>query len=182
MNIILAFPKIETGRKIKSILARNGFLVTSILTTGTQVLAEAHTLQYGIVITSYRLKDMLYNEIQMDLPPAMKMITLANPMQWEENPNSQVVCIPLPLKVYDLLNTVEMVALSAEQIRKREKKKPRKRTKEEELVLVRAKGVLMERNQMTEDEAHHYLQKMSMDSGNTLKETAYMILNLLDGK
>ena len=43
-----------------------------------------------------------------------------------------------------------------------------------------AKALLMERNQMTEDEAHKYIQKISMDSGNNLVETAEMIL-LLNG-
>ena len=30
----------------------------------------------------------------------------------------------------------------------------------------------MERNQMTEEEAHHYIQKISMDSGTNMVETA----------
>ena len=34
----------------------------------------------------------------------------------------------------------------------------------------------MERNQMTENDAHKYIQKLSMDSGNNLVETAEMIL------
>lgn len=45
-------------------------------------------------------------------------------------------------------------------------------------VITAAKELLMERNQMTEDEAHHYIQKLSMDSGNNIVETAEMILEL----
>jgi response regulator NasT len=36
----------------------------------------------------------------------------------------------------------------------------------------------MERNNMTEEEAHRYMQKTSMDSGTDLVETAQMILSL----
>ena len=39
-----------------------------------------------------------------------------------------------------------------------------------------AKALLMERNHLSEEEAHKYIQKLSMDSGNNLVETAEMIL------
>ena len=38
----------------------------------------------------------------------------------------------------------------------------------------------LERNQMTEEEAHRYLQKTSMDNGTSFTETAQMILGMLD--
>ncbi|MDR0963028.1 MAG: ANTAR domain-containing protein, partial [Clostridium sp.] len=39
--------------------------------------------------------------------------------------------------------------------------------------------LLMARNHMTEEEAHRYLQKTSMDSGRSFVESAQMILALL---
>ena len=39
-----------------------------------------------------------------------------------------------------------------------------------------AKALLMERNNLTEEEAHRYMQKRSMDNGTGLTETAQMIL------
>ena len=36
----------------------------------------------------------------------------------------------------------------------------------------------MERNHMTEDEAHKYIQKCAMDSGTKLVESAQMVLSL----
>ena len=41
-----------------------------------------------------------------------------------------------------------------------------------------AKALLMERNNMSEEEAHRYMQKVSMDSGNNMVETAGMILSM----
>ena len=52
------------------------------------------------------------------------------------------------------------------------------RSENDRKVITAAKELLMERNQMTEDEAHHYIQKLSMDSGNNIVETAEMILEL----
>lgn len=37
----------------------------------------------------------------------------------------------------------------------------------------------MERNNMSEDEAHRYLQKSSMESGTNLVETAEMVLSMM---
>ena len=38
-----------------------------------------------------------------------------------------------------------------------------------------AKAVLMERNGFSEEEAHRYIQKRSMDNGTNMVETAYMV-------
>ena len=37
----------------------------------------------------------------------------------------------------------------------------------------------MGRNHMTEEEAHRYLQKCSMDSGTNMVETAMMVLSMM---
>ena len=51
--------------------------------------------------------------------------------------------------------------------------------KDEQEMIAEAKALLMERNNMTEEEAHRYIQKRSMDNGTDLTETAQMILSLL---
>lgn len=53
---------------------------------------------------------------------------------------------------------------------------PKKRTEREKKIISDAKNLLMERNHLSEEEAHKYIQKLSMDSGNNLVETAEMIL------
>ena len=64
----------------------------------------------------------------------------------------------------------------ARELKRRKKTQPKRRTAEEEKIINKAKALLMERNQMTENDAHKYIQKLSMDSGNNLVETAEMIL------
>ena len=62
--------------------------------------------------------------------------------------------------------------------KKKQKNKPKVRSENDRKVITTAKELLMERNQMTEDEAHHYIQKLSMDSATNMVETAQMILEL----
>ena len=53
---------------------------------------------------------------------------------------------------------------------------------EEEIkIMEQAKTLLMEQNHMTEEEAHRYIQKRSMDNGTGMVETAEMILSLMRG-
>ena len=84
----------------------------------------------------------------------------------------------MPFKVQDLLNTLEMMMVQYNRWKKKQKKKPKVRSENDRKVITTAKELLMERNQMTEDEAHHYIQKLSMDSGTNMVETAEMILEL----
>ena len=73
----------------------------------------------------------------------------------------------------------QMMLQSAARRRKKERAKPKVRSAEEQHIIDRAKSLLIERNHMTESEAHRYMQKCSMDSGTNLVETAQMVLTLL---
>ena len=173
MNVIVAFPKIENARSIKSILVKHGFQVGKVCVTGAQVLQYADGLADGIVVCASRLQDMVYAQLREYLPPGFEMLVLAPPNAWEESTPEGVVCLSMPLKVHELASSMEMMAYALERRRRRRRAQPQRRSQEEE--------ILMERNQMTEKEAYRYLQKSSMDSGTGLTETAQMILSMMGG-
>ena len=83
------------------------------------------------------------------------------------------------MSVCRLLQTVEMMDYTITRRRKKQREKPKQRSKDEQEMIAEAKALLMERNNMTEEEAHRYIQKRSMDNGTGLTETAQMILSLL---
>ncbi|MDD6572908.1 MAG: ANTAR domain-containing protein [Thermoflexaceae bacterium] len=177
-NIIVAFPKIEDARNIKAVLGRSGFTVSTSCTSGAHVLNAVDSLDGGIVVCGYRLTDMLYSDLHQCLPSQFKILLVASEGHWSERDNSDVVFIPMPLKVHALTETLNMM-IETQMIQRRQKRqKPRVRN-EEELILIRdAKRLLMDKNNMTEDEAHRYIQKCSMDSGNSMVETAGMVLSI----
>ncbi|MCC8028716.1 MAG: ANTAR domain-containing protein [Lachnospiraceae bacterium] len=179
-GIIIAFPKADMGNKIKSILVRSGFRVSGVCTNGAQTIQEANELQYGVLVCSYRLPDMIYRELKEYLPAGFQMVAITSREDWAENGDSDVVSLSQPLKVHELVSTVEMVAYSVERTKRKMRQQPRKRTGEEQDLIDRAKGILMNRNNMTEEEAHRYLQKTSMDNGTSFTETAQMILSMMD--
>lgn len=177
-GIIVAFYKQEDAISIKNILVRNGYKVSSVCTTGANVLAAADDYNDGIVVCGYKITDMLYYQLRESLPGEFEMLVVASPARLEGEQYDGVVNVAMPLKVYDLVNTVEMLNNTIMRRRKKRKEKPRTRSSEDMRKLKDAKDILMSRNNMSEEEAHRYMQKISMDSGVNMVETAEMILNL----
>jgi response regulator NasT len=174
-NIIIAFPKIEEARGLKGILVKNGYSVTATCQSGSYVMTMADRLESGIVICGYRLTDMIYSDLLENLPKGFQMVLVTSPIHWEGAELGNVVFEPIPLNVASLLNTLQMV-IETGIIRQRRKKRLRERTGEEQEKLAQAKRLLMDKNNLTEEEAHRFIQRKSMESGNSLTETAEMVM------
>ena len=178
-NIIVAFSRPEDGKSIKGILVRSGYDVAAVCMSGSQALSAAADLSGGILVCGYRFEDMMYDELRQCLSASFEMLVLASPSRWNGVQTQGVVCLPMPLKVHNLLSTLDMMVQAQQRIRRKLRSRPKERSKEEQDLINEAKALLMERNNMTEEEAHRYIQKRSMDNGTDLTETAQMILSLL---
>ncbi|MGO5052746.1 ANTAR domain-containing response regulator [Lachnospiraceae bacterium LCP25S3_G4] len=178
-NIIVVFPKKENATNIRNLLVRGGFDVSLVCTTGAQVMNHADVLDEGIVITGYKVSDMLYTDLREYLPDSFEILLVASPDKWQGENMDGVIGLPMPIKVHDLLNTVEMLLYNMEQKRRRRRLEKKKRNDKQEEIIKSAKKLLISRNNMTEEEAHRYLQKNSMDSGTNLIETAEMVISIL---
>jgi response regulator NasT len=81
--------------------------------------------------------------------------------------------LPAPVSKSSLCASIEMLYQANRRLNKYIK--PR-RNEEEKAVVEEAKKLLMERNGMTEEQAHRYIQKQSMDGGTRMIQTARLIL------
>ena len=160
-SIVIVLPKIEDGKRIRDILAKRGYEIDAVCSTAAAALGEMNNLNGGIVICGY------------------KMLLIASSRALSAVEGTGIMAVTMPLSVYELVNTLEMMLQSAARRRKKERAKPKVRSAEEQHIIDRAKSLLIERNHMTESEAHRYMQKCSMDSGTNLVETAQMVLTLL---
>lgn len=179
-NMIVAFSRQEDARSIKNILVKNGFHVIAVCTSGAQAIASAEDIGNGIIVCGYRLPDMLFTELHDCLSQEFSMLMVSSPGRWTAQIPEDVVCLPMPLKVHDLVETAQMMEQAQANRRRRQRLQPRQRNVEEKSLINQAKGLLMERNGMSEEEAHRYIQKCSMDSGTNMIETAQMIISLMD--
>lgn len=179
MNVVVVFPKIENARSIKHILQQSGYDVTAVCTTGAQALQHANSLDSGILICGYRFVDMMYTELHEYLPKGFEMLLVASPTICDSRSTDNLVCLSMPLKVHELVDTMNMMSGMIAREKKKMRTKPKVRSEREQTLLNDAKAILMERNNLTEEEAHRYMQKRSMDNGTDLVETAEMILSLM---
>jgi response regulator NasT len=169
----------EIAAKIKKILSQSGYPVVAVCTTGAQVLQSINDLEDGVLICGARFVDMMYEEIYEYLPADFQMLLIASASAVLDRDVDNLVCLSTPLKVHELLGTLEMMEYTITRNRRRKRAGGRNRSDQEREILDRAKSVLMERNSMTEEEAHRYIQKRSMDNGTGMVETAQMILSLM---
>ena len=166
-TLIVAFPKLEEAKAVRNLLIHRGFDVAVPCTSGAQAINQADTLSDGIIICGYKLSDnMVYTELYEYKPKSFEMLLVASQNRWEDCQDNGIVCAAMPIKVNDLVSTIEMML------------QPRKRSPEEQKIIDDAKHLLMERNNMSEQEAFRYIQKCSMDSGNTMVESATMVMGI----
>ena len=179
VNIIIALPRPEECTGIRNILARNGYRSLYVCNTGAQAISQAEDYESGIIICGYKLPDMVYSNLKDDLPADFEMLILASQKFISECYGNDIVCLAMPLKMDDFISTVNMMAEELERRKRRARLAPKVRNEKDTQTIAEAKELLMVRNHMTEEEAHRYIQKNSMDSGNSLVETAKMILALM---
>ncbi|HKL80581.1 MAG TPA: ANTAR domain-containing protein [Mobilitalea sp.] len=177
-SIIVGFPKLQDAVNIRNVIARSGYNVTEACTLGSQVISLANDLDEGIIVCGYSFSDMHYSELNNYLPKGFEMLLVASPEKLEYCQDNNIVCLQMPIKTHDLTNTLQMMTYRYQKRKKKDRDKPKSRSEEDRLVIKKAKLVLMERNNMTEEEAHRYLQKNSMDSGTNLVEMSEMVLKM----
>ncbi len=179
-GIIVAFPKQEDSRSIKNLLIRNGFSTVASCTSGAQAISRAYDFEEGIIICGYRLPDMNYAEIIENVEGRFEVLLIASTERLARDETGVTVStLTMPIKVRDLINTVEMMENNILSRRNKKIRKSHERTPEEKAIVEQAKAVLMEKNNMSESEAHRYIQKSSMDSGSNMVETSKMILTIM---
>ena len=77
-SVVVVFPKLEDAKSIRNLLVRNGVDVVGICTTGGEALDCMENLRGGIIVCSYRFRDMLYTDLKDQMRPGFEMLLLAS--------------------------------------------------------------------------------------------------------
>lgn len=176
-SIIVGLPKLEDANKICDLLKRHGIEVDVVCTKASDILREMNSRDYGVALCGARFQDMDTVELAYYKPESFEMIVTGSEPVLERF-GSNVIKLNKPFTIGDLVNTVEMLSYQLSRRFKPKKKPPAKRTEADKEIILKAKLILMDRNNMTEPEAFRYIQKCSMDSATNMAETAEMIIML----
>ena len=179
-NLVVAFPDGQGASSIKALLMRSGYHVSAAVTSGTAALQAADRLGCGVMVCSYRFRDMTCGELRENLPETFGMLASA-PADWNGDEDAPDISIlNMPIKARELIQGVDNLLDIQEKNERTLRRHRHLRTEAENRAISRAKELLMDRNAMTETEAHRYLQKTSMNNGTGMAETAQMIIELME--
>jgi two-component system, response regulator PdtaR len=171
-KIIVAFESEKTLDRFCEIL-EGGCVVNCLKAHSAgevkRIVAKQHI---GTVVCGFKLRDESAEDLFYDLPPASAMLVVAR-QDMLENLSEDIFTLPAPASRSDLCASVNMVMQMSHRL---EHALRPKRNEEETDTVEKAKRHLMERDGLSEEEAHRYIQKKSMDNGAKMVQTAVLVL------
>lgn len=171
-RVILAFSKEETSRKIMHMLDGTGYKVCCVCRSASELLRYTSELDATLIIMAYKIGGVLADDIAADLPPGIKILSIVRAENKDMISNEDIFVLPLPVNRQSLLSSID-IFLGAINKRKKTRRDPN-----EEKIIDKAKLYLMEKHHMTEEQAHRFIQKRSMDTGSKFIDTARLILHI----
>lgn len=170
--IIAAFSREEVSQKMKRILESGGLRVAGVCKSVSEIIRAAADMDNVFVIMAQRLGDGDADDVYDALGGCTVMVA-AKPEKRALIENEGILFLPLPTGREEILRAASM-AVSPPR-KKRGAAKPQ-RSEEEQRLIGQTKRYLMENYMMTEEQAHRFIQKRSMDMGMRFADTARMIL------
>ncbi|WP_297235173.1 ANTAR domain-containing response regulator [uncultured Flavonifractor sp.] len=173
-QVIVAFENTKNAGRIKDILETSGTASCILCKTADQVRRTVNKLHITALICGFKLADQSAEALAGDLPPSCAVLVLASQNLLDLLQDDDLFRLPAPVSKGDLTASVRMLLQMG---RRLERALRPRRSPEEQALIQQAKALLMDRNGMTEEQAHRFLQKTSMDNGTKLLQTAQMVLD-----
>lgn len=168
-DIIIVYPVKETALTIRNLIEKSGYHVSHICALGSTALEIASTKEKGVIICPSFMQDISASDLAEHLPFGFDVIALSK--NGSEQYMGNLLTMPLPLDATEFVNTVGLLATSSTSITKR--------SDSDQEYIKKAKDALMAFQNMTEPQAHKYLQNESMISGKKIVEVAMDLLDKL---
>ncbi len=176
-RIIIAGASEDSRTKLSRLLASSGFQVFRSCSSGSELRRALSESEDCVVVMIGLLPDCKPDELIWDYQGAVQMLLIARQPTLENCESPEIFRLALPSSGQAVLGAVEMLT----QLHRM--RLPR-RSGESREVVNRAKAMLMERQGISEPEAHRILQRAAMNRGMKMAELAAKALEspgLADG-
>ena len=174
-QVILAFEGEKNARHIRDIIEKSGLAEGIICHSAAEVKRLAGLQGIYTVVCGYKLPDETAQSLADDLPRSCSILVLAVQSMLDLiDDDEKLYKLSAPATRSELLSQVEMLLSRG---RRAEGCAHIPRSQEEINLIERAKAYLTAERGMSEEEAHRFLQKKSMDTGKKLTQTAQMVLD-----
>lgn len=169
-RVVAVFESEKTAEKVRLLLESTGAAYVLCCRTAAEAKVLMGQQRIPTVICGYKFPDGTAEELFCDLPDGRTMLLLARQDMLNLCNEPRIYHIATPLSRRALLEAVTQAVAAAS----RDTRPPR--SERDEDLIKRAKGWLMERYGVDEEQAHRLLQKRSMARGRKLCDTARMVL------
>jgi len=172
-TIIVAFERDQLAQKVRDILETGGVGKCVICRSGTQLRRTLVAQQVYCVVCGCHLSDGMAEWLCEDLPPVCSMLMIGPKHQLDLCASRDVVKMETPISKEEMLMTVRLLLQFGHRVERL--LRPHRSAAEQDLV-EQAKDLLIKHKGMTEEEAHHSLQKRSMDAGCRMPQAARQVI------
>lgn len=172
INIIIALTAIKGREQLSRAIAGGGnYNILPPVSSGAEVLKSVQRFGgKGVVVCGELLGDMYYTQLSAMLPDNYKILLLVKSGGGFYENSGNMAMLVLPFTSGNLHQTIQTLSLDLLP------KKPIKRLSRE--LVEEAKAILMGRNNMTEPQAHRFIQKRSMDTRTDINTVCEEIIKL----
>lgn len=205
-QVIVAFERQSNCDRLREIIENGGEFSCVVCRTADQVRRAVRKLRLDIVVCGFKLGEESCESLFYDLPQRCSMLMVAPQAQLDLCEGEGIFKLQAPVRRSELMASVRLLSQVAQSATRavvagaagndasqaalcaaRESSQvahgtssqghsPAQRSREERELVEQAKAVLMSRYGMTEEQAHRFLQKQSMDNGARLTDTAKLVL------
>jgi response regulator NasT len=173
-SVVTAFSNPLMARTVSSVLTNGGYEVESVCKSGEDLLQFSETCASRVVVSGFSFPDMDLESLYRRLNGRLAMVIVPFSHQMNMIKIRELTVIPYPPPEQELLLAVERVDKF---VSARGQTLPHVRTAEEILLIHRAKEIIIDSLGATEDQAHRFLQRFSMNYGLRLSEAAKMVIH-----
>lgn len=183
LRVIIGSSNEKVSGQLGQLLIENGINVIGETKDGYELLRRVHMVYPDLVIVDFNMKGLSGHEISEVLVsekicPVVALIGTSE-LQYFVNLSQEPTFAPLvkPCNKQMLLNTVSLLVKTSKSIYKLENEVTDLKSHHDKKEIVnKAKKLLMENMQLTEEEAHRRIQKQSMDKGLSMIKIAEAII------
>lgn len=172
-RVIVAFTGERLRRKSLGLLSAEGW-ETAVCASGAEVIRTARRQDGAMVLCGFHLPDMTADTLAAELRGTAAVLVMARASCLDLCGGENLYKLPLPASRAEFLASLDLLS-NFERAHLRHP--PSQRREEDAALIRRAKELLMDVNRMTEEGAHRFLQRRSMDSGLRMTEAARHIID-----
>lgn len=179
IDVIIALKNEDIAQKIKIITTSNGFNVVTMCTYGNELIRSIKQFSPSIVISEYKFKDMNLIDIYESVGDECSFLVIVKePYKSIIQEQTDIFCISSPINTSVLINSLDIIYQSERRVKKLKNKVSTLEIKINERIFIeKAKGIIMKRFLLSEEDSYKYIQKYCMDNGIKIIEFSKRIIN-----